>query len=185
MSRLLIIGAGGYGRTVAEAAAITGKYSSIAFVDDSYEDGKTSGRYSIVGSSDNLAELTGSFDFAVAAIGNNRIRKEKTERLLAAGYSLATIIHPRTYVSIDAEIGEGTTIMAGAVVGPYAKIGRGCILNANATADHDSVMHDYAHLGVGVAIAGTSTLGEGAWLQAGCAAGYGVVIPKWEVVSNI
>jgi len=184
MSRLLIVGAGGYGRTVAEAAAISGKYSTIAFVDDGYELGKTSGRYEVVGSSEHLSSLLQSFDYAVCAIGNNKIRKEKTELLLSIGFSLATIIHLRAYVSIDAKVGDGTTVMAGAVIGPYAQIGQGCILNANSTADHDSEMSDYAHLGVGVAIAGTASLGEGAWLQAGCTAAYGVVVPAWATCTR-
>ncbi|WP_110077011.1 MULTISPECIES: hypothetical protein [Pseudidiomarina] len=98
-----------------------------------------------------------------------------------AGLPLVSIIHPCAYVSADAKVDVGTTIMAGAVVGPYALIGKGCILNANATADHDSEMADYSHLGVGVAIAGTACLGEGAWLHAGRSAGYGVEVDDWEV----
>ena len=73
--------------------------------------------------------------------------------------------------------------MAGVVVGPNARVGVGCILTANATADHDSYMYEYANLGVGVAIAGSAILDEGAWLQTGGKAGYGVRVPSWKVWS--
>lgn len=86
-------------------------------------------------------------------------------------------------MSSSASIGAGTTIMAGAVVGPNAQVGVGCILTANATADHDSVMHDYAHLEVGVAFAGSAILEEGAWLHTGRNAGYGARVPSWKVLS--
>ncbi|WP_417663648.1 hypothetical protein [Pseudidiomarina donghaiensis] len=180
LGRLLIVGAGGYGRTVAEAALLCG-WDSIAFVDDGFPAVSWSGHYDVLGGSSTIARFASEFDAAVCAVGNNQVRKSMTELIEGAGLSLVSIIHPRAYVSTDALVGAGTTIMAGAVVGPYARIGKGCILNANATADHDSEMADYAHLGVGVAIAGTACLGEGAWLQAGRHAGYGVAVDDWEV----
>lgn len=181
MKRLLIIGAGGFGRTVAEAALLSGEWHSITMLDDNFPSQNVSGRYSIIGKSSDLLNVAKDFDAAVCAIGNGQIRKRLTEKILQSGLVLATIVHPRAAVSLDANIGAGSTIMAGAVVGPYANIGKGCVINSNATADHDSIMEDYSQLGVGVAIAGTAILREGAWLQAGTAAGYDVEIPAWVV----
>lgn len=180
LGRLLIIGAGGYGRTVAEAALLSG-WEGIAFVDDGFPKVSVTGHYEVLGDSALISQLASRFDAAVCAIGNNQTRKVMVEFIEKAGLSLVSIIHPSAYVSADAAVGSGTTVMAGAVIGPYARIGKGCILNANATADHDSIMGDYSHLGVGVAIAGSASLGEGAWLQAGRAAGYGVVVDDWDV----
>lgn len=180
LGRLLIVGAGGYGRTVAEAALLCG-WNTIAFIDDGFPSVARTGHYEVLGDSSYINRIALGFDAAVCAIGNNQIRKGKIAMLEEAGLPLVSIIHPKAYVSADATVGVGTTVMAGAVIGPYACIGKGCILNANATADHDSVMADYSHLGVGVAIAGTACLGEGAWLQAGRSAGYGVVVGDWVV----
>ena len=72
--------------------------------------------------------------------------------------------------------------MAGAVVGTHVTLGKGCIVNANATVDHDAVLEDFAHLGVGVQLAGGVVVGRGAWLQAGCSAGYGVVVSSEAVM---
>jgi sugar O-acyltransferase (sialic acid O-acetyltransferase NeuD family) len=174
--RLLILGAGGYGRTAAEAALMTQEWELVEFLDDSYAEGIAA---EVVGNLNQIEALVADYDGVLCAIGNNKVRAFALKRLMSFGVTPATVIHPRAYVSPSASIGAGTTVMAGAVIGPNARVGQGCILNANATADHDSVMHDYAHLGVGVAIAGSAVLEEGAWLQVGRSAGYGVRVPAW------
>ena len=79
-------------------------------------------------------------------------------------------------MSATAQIGAGTAIMALAMVGVDALIGEGAIVNASATVDHDASLGDFAHLGVGVQLAGGVKIGARAWLQAGCSAGYRVVV---------
>lgn len=64
--------------------------------------------------------------------------------------------------------------MALAMVGVDAVIGEGDIVNVHATVDHDARLGDFAHLGVGVQLAGGVKIGARAWLQAGCSAGYRV-----------
>ena len=177
---LLMVGAGGYGRAVAEAALMTPEWQTMHFLDDSFNQGSNS---EVVGDLDQIEAVAAEYDGVVCAIGSNKIRAAALKRVLGRGVTPTVVIHPGAYVSSSASIGAGTTIMAGAVVGPNAQVGVGCILNANATADHDSVMHDYAHLGVGVAIAGSAILEEGAWLQTGRNAGYGVRVPSWKVWS--
>lgn len=73
--------------------------------------------------------------------------------------------------------------MALAVIGVDAQVGQATIINANATLDHDAVLANFAnfaHLGVGVQIAGGVKIGARAWLQAGCCAGYNVVVGEAE-----
>lgn len=181
MSCLLIIGAGGHGRNVAEAAFLSGFWSKIDFLDDCYPQRSTSGNFSIVGDTSSLDRLGKSYDGIICAIGNNRVRRDFLTLLAQLRLPITTVIHPRAFVSATADVGDGSAIMAGAVVGPHAKLGVGCILNANATADHDATMGHYSHLGAGVAITGTTVLKEGAWLQVGRSAGYDVTVPDWEV----
>jgi acetyltransferase-like isoleucine patch superfamily enzyme len=64
--------------------------------------------------------------------------------------------------------------MALAMVGVDAAIGKGAIVNA--TVDHDASSGDFAQLDVGVQLAGGVKTGARAWLQAGCSAGYRVVV---------
>jgi UDP-3-O-[3-hydroxymyristoyl] glucosamine N-acyltransferase len=64
-------------------------------------------------------------------------------------------------------------VMAGAVVGTDAQLGKGVIVNCGAVVDHDCRVGDYAHLGVNAAMAGGSIVGTCAWMQAGSTLGPG------------
>lgn len=180
--KLIVVGAGGHGRSVAEAAVLCGAWSEIVFVDDAYPLQRSSGRWSIVANSESLTKLIGHDDCVVIAIGNQAVRKRLFGLARDAGATMATIIHPKACVSQDASVGNGTAVMAGAVIGTHAKIGVGSIVNANATVDHDAVLGDFVHLGVGVQLAGGVVISDGAWLQAGTCAGYQVRVPPDVVV---
>ncbi|MGY6269111.1 acetyltransferase [Achromobacter denitrificans] len=179
---LLIVGSGGHGRAVAEAAAMTGEWTEVVFADDSYPVQQQSGDWRIVGSTQQLPELALNCQAAIVAIGNQAVRERLTGALGELGVPLATIVHPRAWVSKLAEVAGGCAIMAGAMVGACARIGRGAIVNANATVDHDATIGDFAHLGVGVQLAGGVVVEGRAWLQAGSCAGYRVRVPAGAVL---
>lgn len=180
--KLIIVGAGGHGRAVAEAALLAG-WAEVVFVDDGYPAQQTSGLWPIVADTQSLPALIKRGDHVIVAIGNQATRKRLFDTARAAGATMVTVIHPRAWVSADADVGEGTAIMAGAIVGIQAKLGVGTIVNANATVDHDAVLGDFAHLGVGVQLAGGVIVGDSAWLQAGACAGYRVNVPPATVVA--
>lgn len=179
---LLIVGAGGHGRAVAEAAELSGTWADVVFADDGFPGVRQSGSWQVVAHASALAELAGRCDAAIVAIGNQGVRERLSTVLEAQGIPLATVVHPRAWVSGHAIVGEGTAVMAGAVVGACARIGRGAIVNANATVDHDAELGDFAHLGVGVQLAGGVRIGARAWLQAGTCAGYRVQVAEEAVV---
>lgn len=181
--KLIIVGAGGHGRAVAEAALLSAVWTEVVFIDDGYPAQQTSGRWPIVADTQSLPALIKRGDHVIVAIGNQATRKRLFDTARAAGATMVTVIHPRAWVSADADIGEGTAIMAGAIVGIQAKLGVGAIVNANATVDHDAVLGDFAHLGVGVQLAGGVIVGQSAWLQAGACAGYRVKVPPDTVVA--
>jgi len=155
---LLIIGAGGFGRTVNEAAVHSKRWQDIAFVDDGYSKATNHLNCNILGSTDLLNSIHHEFAGIVVAIGNNKVREDKVNHLMKINANLTSVYHPRSYVSDDAYVGLGTLVMAGAVIGAYASVGTGCIFNTNAVADHDSVMEDFSHLGVGANLAGTAVM---------------------------
>lgn len=181
--KLIIVGAGGHGRAVAEAALLSAAWAEVIFIDDGYPAHQTSGRWPIVADTQSLSALIKRGDDVIVAIGNQATRKRLFDTARAAGATMATVIHPSAWVSADADVGEGTAIMAGAIVGIQAKLGVGTIVNANATVDHDAVLGDFAHLGVGVQLAGGVIVGDLAWLQAGACAGYRVKVPPSMVVA--
>ena len=177
MTPILILGAGGHGRSVLEALQVKGRHSFYAFVDDGTPEGTQVLGAPVVGNTQALASLCGRFPQAVVAIGDNFRREELCAQLLALDFELAVVVHPRAFVSPSAILGPGTAVMANATVGTEARLGVGTIVNSGAVVDHHAVVEDFGHLGVNAAMAGGSVLGKAAWMQAGSSLGYGVVVP--------
>jgi sugar O-acyltransferase (sialic acid O-acetyltransferase NeuD family) len=180
--RLLVVGAGGHGRSVAEAAQLSGLFSVVGFLDDSMPAGEIALGIPVLGSVDSLARHQNVYDQAIVAIGNNSVRGELVQQLIQAGISLATVAHPRAFVSPSAVVGHGTAIMAGAIVGTEARLGIGAIVNCGAVVDHHATVEDFGHLGVNASMAGGTLLGRCAWMQAGSALGYRVRVAPGETV---
>ena len=154
MNRLVIIGAGGHGKVVADIALKDG-YSDICFVDDNAV-GECLG-FPIIGTSTCIDSLNDGMTDFVIGIGNNRIRKKVAER---HDVDWATLIHPSAQIAADVTIGAGTVIMANAVVNVSASVGRHCIINTGAIVEHDNVIEDYVHLSPGAVLGGTVRIGE-------------------------
>ena len=157
MKKLVILGCGGHGRTVAEVAVMNG-YSDIVFLDDNAPEaaGKTS----------DYRNYLSDHDFFIA-IGSAIIRRQFFEILSDAGADIVNIIHPSAIISPSAVMGRGCVIMAGAVLDRDAVLGNGVIVNINALVGHDSVIGDFTHISAAVAVAGTVRIGENNWLGIG------------------
>lgn len=153
---LAIVGAGGHAKIVQEAATASGLFKVVCFVDKD-QDGKTLMGVPIV------SELPEVEQFIVA-IGDNRIRKEIYQKYLERGLKPATIVHPRAYIAESARIGQGTVVLAGAIVLAQASVGENCIINTAATIDHDCVIESHVHISVGAHLAGSCRVGEGSML---------------------
>jgi len=181
--RLLIVGAGGHGRSVAEAVLMSNDFELIGFLDDAaFNSGGGVWGGPVLGPATGFADYVALASQAVVAIGNNTLRQKLCGQLHAAGIGLASVIHPRAIVSPRAQLGEGVTVMAGAIVGTEAVLGQGVIVNCGAVVDHHAQVHDFGHLGVNACMAGGSVLGSLAWMQAGSAIGYGVELAAGTVL---
>jgi sugar O-acyltransferase (sialic acid O-acetyltransferase NeuD family) len=183
MRRLIIIGAGGHARSIADIVLEQGEYSLVGFVDDVYPDLESVWEFPVLGKVDAAAGLRGMAECAFVAIGNNQVRESLFQVLVGLGFELPNIIHSRAIVSSRAILGRGVAIMAGAVVGTEASLGDGVIVNAGAVVDHHARVDVFGHLGVNAAMAGGTGLGRGAWMQAGSAFGYGVEMPAGTVLT--
>lgn len=182
--RVLIVGAGGHGRSVAEALELLGVIDIAGFVDDNWPCSSAVWSYPVLGDTSDFAALRQYAELAVVAIGNNSAREHLTRRLTEAGFRLLTVIHPRACVSPRAIVSAGVTVMAGAVVSAEAVLDEGAIVNCGAVVDHDCHVAAFGHLGVGACMAGGSALGARALLQAGVAVGRGIRVPADVVMPS-
>lgn len=158
LNRLVIIGASGHGKVIADIAVKCG-YKDIVFLDDN-ENVKECAGFPVIGK---VSDAVTMEDDKIIAIGNAEIR-EKIQIKLS---NLVTLIHPNAVVSRRVEIGEGTVIMAGAVINSDVVIGKGCIINTGASVDHDCKLGDFVHVSVGAHVAGTVSIGSKTWIGAG------------------
>src|SRR5690606_30544090 len=97
MTKLAILGASGHGKVVADCAESCG-WTQIVFFDDAWPDLSINGHWPVKGNSQVLLNTYSDFDGVVVAIGNNRIRCEKSLQLKEAGAILVTLIHPSAQV---------------------------------------------------------------------------------------
>ena len=146
MKRLVILGSGGYGRTVKDVAEQLG-YSTIVLDDaDSAHPLSTFQSY---------INPTTSF---IPAFGNNAFRMEWIKKIEESGGQLATLIHPTAYISPTATISLGCVILPHAIVNTDVVINRGCIINLGAIVDHGCILEEGVHICLGAIVKGENRI---------------------------
>lgn len=186
--KLIIIGASGHGKVVADIAIKMNKWQSIAFLDDD-KSIKTSMGLEVIGKTADAFAYKDEADFFVA-IGSNATREKIQEKLIDEGFNVVSLVHPNAVIGTDVEIDIGSVVMAGVVINSSSRIGKGCIINTSSSLDHDNVIEDYIHISPGVSMAGTVKVGRLSWVGigsvisnnvnicSGCKVGAGAVVVK-------
>lgn len=172
MSALLILGAGGHARVVAETALCSGAASYISFLDD-----RCIGTdklppvlgWPLIGPLTKAQDpaLRAQFPAAVVAIGHAATRLYWIEQLQSAGYMLPVLIHPTAWISPSAQIGPACVVFAQAAVQAQATIGIGSILNTACSVDHGTRLAAGVHICPGVSLAGEVEVGARSWIGIG------------------
>lgn len=191
--KLLLIGASGHGKVIADIAIKSG-YTILGFLDDNPEIEEVMG-FPVIGKVSDAVDYIEKAQMCVS-IGNPQVRSRIMSELVERGAVFPNLIHPNAVIGMNVSIGEGTVVMAGAVINPDTMIGKGCIINTCASVDHDCIIEDYAHISVGAHVAGTVRVGKGSWIGVGaavknnificsdCMIGAGAVVVKDIVVGS-
>ncbi len=157
MKDVIIIGAGGHAKVIADIV-IRSNDNLIGFLDDSKPFGtKVLGDYEVLGSTNLIESIKGENKFFIIAIGDNFIRKEFYKKYDVNYY---TAIHPTAIIGTDVEIAEGTCVMPNACINANSKIGKCCIINSGALVEHDCVLADFVHISPTATLCGTVKIGE-------------------------
>lgn len=153
----LILGAGGFGRQLADWLAAEG-YGEAEFLDDNALSGAG---FTVLGKLADYEQYAVQHQprAAFVGLGNNALRCELLEKLRAAGYDTPVFISAKAAVSPSAALGAGTVVLPFAYVGAGAVVGAGCILNAGAVVDHNT------RLGAGVHVAPGGIVKAGAMVD--------------------
>lgn len=153
--KLIILGSGCYGKTVADVAEQLGYI--IRFLDDSLPSFELSTFTSYISSS----------TFFILAFGNNVFRLEWIQRIKEAGGQLTTLMHPTAYVSPKAKIGEGCVILRHAVINTGTIVNRGCIINLGTIVDHGCIIEEGCHICLGAIVKGENRVEALSKIEAG------------------
>ncbi len=167
---VVIYGAGGQARVLLELMDRAAISPIAGIVDDNADfHGTKINGVPVLGPIERLAALirVHRIHRAVIAVGNNADRKKLADHARALGLRLPVLIHPHAYVSPTAKLGEGSVVMAGAIVSANVLMGELGIVNTRASVDHDCYIGDCVHLAPGATLAGGVTVGNGTLIGVG------------------
>ncbi|MEW6524456.1 MAG: acetyltransferase [Bacillota bacterium] len=184
MRRLVIVGAGGFGREVAwlvsDINARSPEWDFIGFVDDK-QTGVTKEGWPIIGKISSIITLSPR-PVVVCAIGDPGLRMKLTSCLTMEGFDFATLIHPSVQLSEYVKVGAGSVVCAGTILTTSVLVGQHAILNPGCFVGHDTVIGDHASLMPGVNIAGEVTIGNGCYLGLNASVINRITIGEWSTI---
>ena len=197
MEKIVIVGAGGFGREVEwlinRINKISQTYEVIGFADDRIEIGKQVGHSKVIMNTDELSKASEKYS-VVIAIANAKIRKLIAEKLVQnENLSFPNIIDPSViYEEDEISIGEGNIICAGTIITVNISIGNFNIIDIDCTIGHDDILKNYVTLYPSVNVSGNveindcTEIGTGAQIIQGLTITEDVVVgASAAVVKNI
>ncbi len=182
MSALVILGAGGHGRTLIELLRALGGWELVGLVDGNPPAGPVLG-VPVLGDESVLPGLwAAGVRQALVAIGHNGARLAAAGRLRALGFGFPSLVHPSAVLAGSAWLDEGVVVLPRVVLGAGARVGAFAILNSGCIVEHDAEIGAGAHVAPGAVLPGHVTVGARALLGAGCCCVVGAVIGADAVV---
>jgi sugar O-acyltransferase (sialic acid O-acetyltransferase NeuD family) len=184
--KILLIGASGHAKVIIDVLERAEQHEIVGLIAEDPPTDPTFSCYPILGRLDDLVRLSveHSVESLVAAVGDNFSRSEVIRRAseLAPTVGFVSCIHPSAQIARCAEIGEGTVIMAGAIVNSGTHVGRHCIINTGACVDHDCVLGDFVSIAPGAILGGNVRVGDCSAVSLGASVIHGISIGADAVV---
>ena len=179
---LFVFGASGHGKVVADAALANGGSVVRGFLDDNpSRHGQRLLGLPVAGGLEAIQGQEGRVGVALG-VGANRARMTVLERLVSAGHTVVTVVHPSAFVAPGATLDVGTFVAPLAAVHTDARLGRACIVNTGAVVEHDNVLADGVHVSPNAALGGNVTLGAEVHVGLGAVVLPGVTVGARSVV---
>ncbi|MEY4702801.1 MAG: hypothetical protein RIR96_698 [Bacteroidota bacterium] len=184
--KLIIIGSSGHAKVVLDIFEKMNQYEFIGFIDSHKQAGEKILGFPVLGNEEILREHSPNSTMLFIAIGDNWTRQKVKERISENHplFSYANAIHPSAQIGMEVTLGQGTAIMAGAIVNPCCSIGSFCLINTRASLDHDSQMGDYSSLAPGVTTGGNVRIGASTAVGIGANIMHGVTLGEHVVVGG-
>ncbi|MEL6893538.1 MAG: acetyltransferase [Actinomycetota bacterium] len=193
VERLVIIGAGGFGREVLDVVERinndAARFEVVGFRDDGAPDLKllAARGHRHLGP---VSESASDDAAAVLAIGDGAVRARLDAQLETLGVPATLLVSPDATFGGANRIDVGCVVCAGVRVTTNVRIGRSVVLNLNATVGHDAVLEDHVTVFPGATISGAvhvgarATIGTGANVLPGVTIGDDAFVGAGAVVTK-
>lgn len=170
---VILVGAGGHALSIAEFAG----HRIGGYLANSPNEELDS---QWLGTDEKKADLIGrGHKFHMAYIYSGLPIMEKRGRLIEdyqkSGAMFETLICPTSIVTPKSVVGEGSAIMAGAIIN-RAKLGEHVVVNSGAIVEHDCTVGSNTFIGPGVVIGGFTKIGKNCFIGLGAKIGNNVEI---------
>lgn len=191
MKKLLIAGAGGFGREVYQWArhmqAVNHLWDSIEFLDDNPHALDAFGPpYKVTGTIGDYFPRPG--EWVICAVGDSKIRLRICTALADRGAQFANIIHPSVVAADDCTLGQGIILSPRALISTRVQVGDFVVVNPFSTTGHDAVLErgctvsahcnimGFVHLEEGVFMGGSASILPGVRVGRYAKVGAGAVV---------
>ena len=187
MENLLILGAGGNSKVVAENYLSCKPFGRITFLDDNYStisNHFNEKKFKVIGPLQRIFEdqIKKKYPRAIISISDPKIRMHWLRILEKEKYNIDPIIHKTSYLSKSAKIDSGSIVYAKACIQSQVFISRGTIINTNCCIEHDSEINDGVHICPGTNIGGNVKIGSGSWIGIGSTIIHGITIGENVII---
>jgi sugar O-acyltransferase (sialic acid O-acetyltransferase NeuD family) len=185
---LVIVGAGGFARETAAAAAAANRVRAtwriLGFVDDDPAlHGTSRSGLPILGGVDSVADLPAAG--VVVCVGNPRnytARQSIVQRLGLPAERYAMVVHPSAEIGAGSVVGPGSVLLAGTVLSADVTVGSHVAVMPQVVLTHDDQVGDYATIASGVRLGGGVVVDRGAYVGAGALVREGVKVGAWSLI---
>lgn len=183
---LIIIGAGGHAKVVADTADRQSIYAVLGFLDPKIVVGTQVLSWTVLGDDEALSYNSSiSASHFIVGFGGHQSTRHRIEifsKALDCGLEPGCVIHPRADVSRFALVEPGTVVFAGAIVNASAVISSNVIVNTRAVIEHDVTIANHVQISSGAVLAGGVVVEQGAFIGAGATILPGIRVGAFSIV---
>lgn len=183
VGNVVIFGAGGHGKVVADILEKKQKYKIVGFLDGGKSVDYEIFGYKVLGDENYLNDIDRIYG-GIVAIGDNWIRSIIVNKILSIkpDFKFINAIHPSAEIGRGVSFGCGNVVMANAVINSDTKIGNHCIINTKSSVDHDNTIGDFVTFAPGSTVGGNGTYGDYSTVSLGAKIIHGINVGEHTVI---
>lgn len=179
MEKLILIGAGGYAKSVLDSIDYY-NYEVTGFIDE-FSDKKEHLGFPILAQNLDSIEKKDEYMYFIA-IGNNRNRMIWYDRLQRKKLRLINVVDRSAIISPEAMIGNGCFVGKMAIINSKAVVGNNCIINTKALIEHGCKICDHVNMSTNAVINGDVKIGTGSFIGSSSVTIGQLSIGEWSTV---